>query len=539
MRIKAILLCVLFFLAPFIYSQNTLGTILNSSGVYSGYTLFAFGNKTYLINNCGQRINEWTSDYITMGTVYLLEDGSILRSGTTNNSDINFGGVSGRIEKFDWDGNLIWQFNYSDNTKRLHHDFFPLPNGNILALAVTKLTNQDAIDLGRDPNNLINNLYNEQIIEIQPQGFNGGEIVWQWNIKDHIIQDFDDTKPNFGIVSENPGKLNINFLNGNSSLANWLHFNSIQYNESLKQIILSSRLMSEIYIIEHSVSSSVAESSTGGLYNAGGDFLYRWGNSNAYNVGAADDQKLFGQHHANWIPDGYPEANKIMLFNNGAGRFPSVSEIFILDLPITDEGIYTLEANTSFGPIAPDYNFNSENFYSQILSSAQMLPNGNILICDGDSGRFFEIDENDTLVWEYINPVSISAILSQGEIPTSNLVFRALKYGEDYPAFTGRNLIPGNVIETNPEILPNCDTLSLLETYESVFITYPNPTNKDVNIKSIKPIKNLKLYNALGLIIETFHDDKGIKRIDVSNLSKGVYFLLFEGNSTAKKIVKF
>lgn len=87
-----------------------------------------------------------------------------------------------------------------------------MPNGNVLILAATVMSDVEAIQAGRNPANLVENvLYNEQIIEVEPIGASDGNIIWEWNIKDHLIQDFDDTKDNFGSVSENPNKLDINF----------------------------------------------------------------------------------------------------------------------------------------------------------------------------------------------------------------------------------------------------------------------------------------------------------------------------------------
>ena len=121
-----------------------------------------------------------------------------------------------------------------------------MPNGNILLLSATVLTADEAIQAGRDPNLLDSNeLYNERIFEVQPVGTDQINVVWEWNIIDHVIQDFDNSKDNFGIVANNPGKVDINFLNdglvdasGNpvwDPINNWLHINAIQYDEELDQ----------------------------------------------------------------------------------------------------------------------------------------------------------------------------------------------------------------------------------------------------------------------------------------------------------------
>jgi hypothetical protein len=176
---------------------------LITNDTYNGFTLFTSFTETYLINNCGEVINQWSSTFPPGNAVYLREDGSILRAGRTNSNDIIFGGQGGVIEIFDWDGNMTWQYFYDTPQMRQHHDVFPMPNGNVLILAATVLTNAEAIQAGRDPNLLPESiLYNEQIIEVTPVGSNDATIVWEWNIKDHLAQDFDNTKDNS--LSPNP-----------------------------------------------------------------------------------------------------------------------------------------------------------------------------------------------------------------------------------------------------------------------------------------------------------------------------------------------
>jgi hypothetical protein len=77
------------------------------------------------------------------------------------------------------------------------------------------------------------------------------------------------------------------------------------------------------------------------------------------------------------------------------------------------------------------------------------LPEGHLFICEGESGRFFEIDENENIVWEYQSPIGGSKILNQGVDPETDktIVFRAIKYPKDYKAFEGRDLTPGPLIE--------------------------------------------------------------------------------------------
>lgn len=524
------------------FSQNTVGTITTSPNAYNGLTLLypANSNETYLINNCGQVINQWTSNYTPGASAYLLENGNLLRTGKIANSDIVFGGVGGKLELFDWDNNLLWEYTYSSPNFSQHHDIYPLPNGNILMLAVSTITGLEATQAGRDPSLLSDGkLFNEQILELQPVGTNQANIVWEWNIKDHLIQDFDATKDNFGIVADNPQLLDINFLNDDNPVANWLHINSIQYNENLDQIILSSRKLSEIYIIDHSTTSQEAATQTGGTYGKGGDFLYRWGNIEAYDKGDDSDSTLDGQHYPHWIPDAFTDEGKIMIFNNG--NSVGISSVEIINPPITSPGVYLYDSVNGYGPNSSEWNYTAptpSDFFSSILSSGQRLPNGNTLICDGDSGYFFEIDSNDTIVWEYVNPDATSGILAQGDIPSANFTFRAKKFPLNYPAFIGRDLTPGDTIELNPD-LSGCNLLSTSEytIAEANVKLFPNPVINYLTIDSELKINSIEVYTVFGQLLKTVTNTKKIK---FSTMVSGYYLVRIntvEGSVT-KKILK-
>jgi len=81
-------------------------------------------------------------------------------------------------------------------------------------------------------------------------------------------------------------------------------------------------------------------------------------------------------------------------------------------------------------------------FYSSTISNCQRLPDGNTLICEGSTGRIFEITSNGELVWEYINNLPFYYPSPPGLKHCK--VFTAKRYGVDYSGLKGR----ANTIET-------------------------------------------------------------------------------------------
>ena len=119
------------------------------------------------------------------------------------------------------------------------------------------------------------------------------------------------------------------------------------------------------------------------------------------------------QHNPTMLANG-----NILVFDNGANRNQSrVIEI----IPETQEIAW------EYTGAPPD------SFYSFNISGAQRLPNGNTLICEGRSGRMFEVTQEHEIVWEFINPLVVSRL----GLP-SRQVFRAYKYSSDSPEIKNR-----------------------------------------------------------------------------------------------------
>jgi len=373
----------------------------------TGYILYSpmQSNNTYLIDFNKDVKHLWESNYDPRLSAYLLENGELLRM-VSFKINLRFiaGGYGGGIQKLDWNGTILWEFEYSTDKYCLHHDAEPLPNGNILMIAWEYKTLQEAIDAGLDPNRVASNsLWPDHIIEVKPNGINGGDIVWEWHVWDHLIQDYDQTKENFGTVADHPELIDINY---GATYQDWNHINSIDYHEEFDQILLSVHSFNEIWVIDHNTTTEEAADHMGGRYGKGGDLLYRWGNPHAYRAGSLSDQKYFLQHGATWVKSGYPGEGNILVFNNGNLNRPysSVDEIVP---PVDSYGNYIYNNGTAYGPDEQIWIYTSENpadLFSLLLSNAQRLPNGNTLICRGQGGLFLEVTPDKNVVWEYNIP---------------------------------------------------------------------------------------------------------------------------------------
>ena len=52
---------------------------------------------------------------------YLMPDKILWRTVKTSTS-LNGGGITGKVQKVDWNGTVLWNFTYSSSTYCMHHD---------------------------------------------------------------------------------------------------------------------------------------------------------------------------------------------------------------------------------------------------------------------------------------------------------------------------------------------------------------------------------------------------------------------------------
>jgi hypothetical protein len=453
---------------------------------YNGYTLFGAAGISYLIDMEGNVVNTWK-----MGTnPRFLDNGNLLDATTDDPS--GFGG----LRELDWSGNTIWNYAETRKDYHPHHDFVRIFNKKLNAYTTLYIANRDltqaqCIAAGCDPKNApYDGAQMDAIVEVDMNN----KIVWEWFFLDHTVQDVDATKPNYvgtgKTITDYPGKLNLN-LPGRPVRKDWLHCNSLDYNQELDQIVINS-VQGEFYVIDHG-KTFLPNDSAGSIKlaaSSAGDFLYRFGDPARYKQGdppsilqdwtssTTGNKQIGGSHDIQWIKPGLPGAGHFLVFNNGQYLFERTPQSYIFEINgylnanKQDTGAYVNP------PTAGYYRWVSEDqqnthkqpkqtsnqivwiysskdntaFFSHIGSSAQRLPNGNTLIGASTTGQIFEVTSKGELVWEYINPVTRDGAFTvlPDAYPMTNSMFRAYRYTADHPALKGKSLASKGPITSLP-----------------------------------------------------------------------------------------
>ncbi|MFT7677992.1 MAG: hypothetical protein ACI8QC_001978 [Planctomycetota bacterium] len=449
----------------------------HKEGASDGYILMAPLNAetTYLLDREGEVVHSWPTDSSPGGGTYLLENGNLLRCGREDDKPaFRGGGIGGRLQLIAPDGTLLWNWRLADENQHQHHDVEPLPNGNVLLISWERLSQRDAMLAGRDKNQVGKaGLWPDMVLEVKPVLPDGAEIVWEWHVMDHLVQDANEDRLHFGYPADHPGLVDINvehrdaaplsaaqrksiaarnegmealgYVGGDEEpddedlaqldkSGDWMHTNAIAYDAEYDLIMLSSPELNEIFIIDHSTTTAEAATNEGGRYGHGGDLLWRYGNPRNYGAGTDSDKRLWYQHNPSFLrgPDG---DLRVLVYNNGSGRpDKSYSSVEELVLPFDPESGFQLTQGAAYGPSQPAWSYsNPEGFYSAFISGCERLPGGNTLICSGAAGHIFEVTPDGEVVWDYYNTLGgeITPPDHAGKAPPKAL-FRALHYGTQH-----------------------------------------------------------------------------------------------------------
>ncbi len=533
---------------------------------WGNYTLYSVSNSTaaYLIDTNSTVFNTWTfgSNARTGYSSYLLPGGDLVRTVSRSGNSFNGGGMTGQFQKYDFAGNLTWDFVYSTSTYCMHHDICPLPNGNVLLIVYESKTAAEATAAGCSSNIIV---WSEKIVEVEQTGPTTGNIVWEWHLWDHLVQNVDPTKANYQTsIIDHPELLNINY----QIQRDWIHMNGIDYNPMLDQIVLSSHNLDQWFVIDHSTTTAEAATHLGGNAGKGGDFLYRYGNPDSYD--AAGSTVLNVTHDAHWIPEGTPNAGYIVGFNNrGVSNNQSSVDQIIPPLNVYN---YDITPGQAYLPLTYDLR-HACNGYSSNMGNSQQLPNGNMLVCMATSGLIYETDPAGTTIWSktasgsvaqafrydecyVLNPAPAIPTVSQVVdtlISTSATTYQWYFNGQQIPGATEQTYLPTQegiylVRITDVNGCVSQYSLGFDFVFSSTGITqnnldskvsvYPNPTNGIIHIdNSIFKGKSYDsyLYDQFGKLVLK---SKNNTELDLSAFDNGVYFITIvsETGTVSKKV---
>lgn len=530
-------LCVVLFFSFELTSQKSDVTILKDEAM-EGLTFFcSHGTReSYLINNCGDIINMWEHDTSVGLSGRLLPNGNLIRAGQVSGCCSQFS-KGGLVEIIDWDGNVIWSYAFANEYIQQHHDFAIMPNGNLLILGWEPIPKEwTAFGIQRTV------IWSEFIYEVKPIGLDEIEIIWEWHLSDHFVQDVNNALDNFGVIKDNPGKVDFYYRGPSGWIGfDFWHANAIDYNSAKDEILINARNANEMWIIDHSTTTAEAKTDFGGNKNKGGQLLFRWGNPAAFDVGIEDDINLFGAHGHHWIQEGFPNEGKILYYNNGTSEGPLPAHI--------DDGSRVEMIDPSFDDIKNEYEVNQDGqyvlsdfeilygqnqtqqpLYSKYMGYSQQLENGNLLIVESQKGRIFEINALDEIVWEY-------AMHEQGSSREIEM-FRAYKYPMDFKGFEGRDLTP--IFENaQADIYSSCQISDVENLHGDILDLYPNPFNDEISVKALSGLMHLGIYNLDGMKVKQIAIN-GTYKLDLSELESGMYiFLANNGRKiVSKRIVK-
>lgn len=364
------------------------------SRAYNGYTLFApmGGSVVWLIDMHGRFVHHWEMTLKPACSGKLLPNGHLLYAGKLPDAPFpEFGGMGGKLLEVDWDGGLVWE--YEDTY--MHHDFHRLPNGNTMVLRWVPTPDSIAARVkgGVPETEREGVIWADSLREIT----HDGEVVWEWLSYEHLDPEADAICPL-------------------CARAEWTHANACF-------VLPNSNILTALLTIN---TIAIIDKGTG-------NFEWRWGPG-----------ELAHPHDPSMLENGH-----ILVFDNGSHR-PSSPHIHhgmigfsrILEIdPASDKIIWQYMDESPL------------HFNGSFISGCQRLPNGNTLICEGPTGRFFEITPDKELVWEFVSP-----FYSQAEPPSmlgwNNTVFRAYRYAPDYPGLSGKPLDP-NAVELTLRIKPS------------------------------------------------------------------------------------
>ena len=413
---------------PSVYPTGT--TLYSPDKCWNGYTLLSMENS--LLDMNGNVVNHWETGASEL--IKALPGGHVL----VDSTDVSLRRVAEppshshiNVKQLDWGGNDIWVFNKFQQINMdvegkgemgwaalQHHDF--QREGNPVGYYVPGM--DPLVDKGntlilahkdvKKPEISPSLLHDDCIYEVTWEG----EIIWEWLCGDHFdefgfSEEAKNTMYRCGGIGRRAGPLGAEPVGAGRpptkpasegpSPFDWMHINCIStlgpnswYDGGDERfqpdnIIGCGRSTNILFIIEKKT----------------GKIVWKVGPDYTASSALRELGQIVGPHHCHMIPRGLPGAGNILVFDNGGAAgygapnpgspigvnnaLRDYSRIIEFD-PLTLEKVWEYR--------------DGKRFYSYFISSAQRLPNGNTLICEGAKGRIFEVTREGEIVWEYVSP---------------------------------------------------------------------------------------------------------------------------------------
>lgn len=381
------------------------GLTYRDSRSFGGYTIITpiGGDSVYLLDIDGRIVHQWKVLSFQPGYGYLLPGGNLLvRGQQVVDEVVKLGEPAGKADillELDWDSNEIWRWEHAT----FHHDMARLPNGNTLVIIWESMPEELAkkIKGGLSPEEVETITGNKEFMSFALQGVGvggrprlkgmltdalleinpAGESVHIWHAHEHFDPDVDTLCP-------------IDFP------FEWTHINSVEMTPDGNVLICSQKLDKIMKI-------SWPE----------GTVLWKWGG-----LGLVSHP-----HDVTFTPDG-----TVLIFDNGSKHQPIArSRVIEIDMK-TDKIIWQYIPSPVFSMV------------SMHIAGSERLENGNTLICEGESGRIFEVNRDCEICWEWISPF----VYDFKGVPVV-MLFRAHRYAPDSPELQGRDFDKSRFKELN------------------------------------------------------------------------------------------
>lgn len=419
---------------PSVYPMGT--TIYDPEKAWSGYTLMPInGIGAVLIDMNGNVVKTWRD--LQGFPNKLLPGGYVMGSLGMRDPQFAYQDQTDVVQ-VDWDGKVVWKFNKKELIKdegqeeqwmaRQHHDYqregnpvgYYVPgmeckteSGNTLILCHEDIYNKRISD---------KRLLDDVFIEVDWEG----NIVWEWHASKHF------NELGFSEAAKNVLFRNPNYHPNGGGQGDWMHINSMSVLGPNKWYDAGDERFKPENIIWDAREANIM----GIIDKETGKIVWKIGPDFTETKELRAIGQIIGQHHCHMIPKGLPGEGNILMFDNGGWAGYGLPDRMSKDGTKTDKRDYSrvVEIDPTTLKVVWEYTGHliggegmmnlvaNTKFYSQLISSAQRLPNGNTLITEGCCCRMFEVTADKEIVWEYYAPFDNAA----------PFVYRAYRYPYSY-----------------------------------------------------------------------------------------------------------